>query len=159
MTHRDSIVGTLHESDPGQAALPLHRIASLTEFEALACARLTHMAYDHVAGGTGNEVTLRANAEAWDRLPLRPRILVDVSQIDIRVRLLGQELEHPILLAPTAYHGLYHPEGELETVRGAAASGSTLVASSYASKAIEEMARTVPVSLWFQLYVERDREF
>jgi 4-hydroxymandelate oxidase len=139
--------------------LTLSRIASLTEFEALASARLPRMAYDHLAGGAGSEVTLRANREAWDHLRLRPRILVDVSQIDISVRLFGHELEHPILLAPTAYHGLYHPEGELETVRGAAASCSTLVASSYATRSIEDMARTASVSLWFQLYVERDREF
>jgi 4-hydroxymandelate oxidase len=163
MTPRNSLItgtvaATPREAEPGQA-LPLDRIASLTEFEVLACARLTRMVYDHVAGGVGNEVTLRANGEAWDRLPLRPHLLVDVSQIDIRVRLLGQELEHPILLAPTAYHCLYHPEGELETVRGAAASRSTLVASSYATKSIEEMARAAPASLWFQLYVERDREF
>jgi 4-hydroxymandelate oxidase len=163
MTPRNSLItgtvaATPREAEPGQA-LPLDRIASLTEFEVLACARLTRMVYDHVAGGVGNEVTLRANGEAWDRLPLRPRLLVDVSQIDIRVRLLGQELDHPILLAPTAYHCLYHPEGELETVRGAAASRSTLVASSYATQSIEAMARAAPASLWFQLYVERDREF
>lgn len=159
MIHRDPLVAApLQEADPSQA-LPLQRIACLAEFEALARKRLTRMAYDHLAGGAGNEVTLRANTEAWDRLPLRPRTLVDVSRINTRIRLFGQDLEHPILLAPTAYHGLYHPEGELETVRGAAASRSTLVASSYATRTIEEMAQAAPASLWFQLYVERDREF
>ena len=159
MIHRDPLAAaTLQETDPSQA-LPLQRIASLIEFEALARKRLTSMAYDHVAGGVGNEVTLRANLEAWDRIPLRPRTLVDVSQINTHVRLFDQELDHPILLAPTAYHALYHPEGELETVRGAAASRSTLVASSYATRTIEEMAQAAPAPLWFQLYVERDREF
>jgi len=144
--------------DPGRE-LALERIASLADFAALARDCVSPMAYDHVTGGVGNEVTVRANLEAWDRIPVRPRILVDVSEIDTRIRLFGQELEHPVLLAPTAYHALYHPEGELETVRGAATSRATLVASSYATKAIEEMARTAPANLWFQLYVERDREF
>src|SRR5437763_3403574 len=117
--------------DPGRE-LPLERIASLADFAALARDCVSPMSYDHVTGGVGNEVTLRANLEAWDRIPVRPRILVDVSEVDVRIRLFGQELEHPVLLAPTAYHALYHPEGELETVRGAATSRSTLVASSYA---------------------------
>ena len=154
----EALAATHGEVDPDQA-VPLPRIASLTEFEALARTRLMRMIYDSVAGGAGNEMTLRANLQAWDRLPLRPRILVDVSKIDTRVHLFNQELDHPILLAPTAYHCLYHPEGELETARGAANSHSTLVASSYATTSIEEMARVASASLWFQLYVERDREF
>jgi 4-hydroxymandelate oxidase len=127
------------------------------DFEPLAKARLTKMAYDYVASGVANEVTLRSNVEAWDRARLRPRIMRDVSRIEINVELLGRKLPHPILLAPTAFHGLYHPEGELETVRGAAASGSILVASSFANKTVEDMARAARVMMWFQLYVQRDR--
>jgi 4-hydroxymandelate oxidase len=137
-------------------AVDLNHIASVNEFEALARTRLSHMAYDYVAGGVGNEVTLHSNLESWDRIHVRPRILVDVSAIDTRVRLFGQELPHPFLFAPTAYHRLYHPEGELETVRGAAASRTTLVASSFATATIEDMAGAASASLWFQLYVERD---
>jgi 4-hydroxymandelate oxidase len=137
-------------------AVDLNRIATLNEFEALARARLNQMAYDYVAGGVGNEVTLRSNLASWDRIHVRPRILVDVSEIDTRVRLLNQELPHPVLFAPTAYHRLYHPEGELETVRGAAESKTTLVASAFATTTIEDMARAAPAPLWFQLYVERD---
>jgi 4-hydroxymandelate oxidase len=140
----------------GAAAVDLGRIATLNEFDALARARLNQMAYDYVAGGVGNEVTLRSNLASWDRIHVRPRILVDVSAIDTRVRLFNQELPHPVLFAPTAYHRLYHPDGELETVRGAAESKTTLVASAFATTTIEDMARAAPAPLWFQLYVERD---
>jgi 4-hydroxymandelate oxidase len=81
----------------------------------------------------------------------------DVSRIEISLELLGVKLPHPILLAPTAFHGLYHPEGELATVRGAAASASILVASSFANKTVEDMARAARAMMWLQLYVQRDR--
>lgn len=160
MTRRDLLIAgataawahTAYSSED----LQLDRIASVNEFDALARARLPRMAYDYVAGGVGNEVTLHANLDSWDRIKVRPRILVDVSHIDTRIRLFDQELAHPILLAPTAYHRLFHPEGELETVRGAAASHSTLVASSFATTTIEDMAKAAPATLWFQLYVESD---
>lgn len=139
--------------------LQLSRVASVSEFEPVAKTRLTAMAYDYLAGGVGNEVTLRANVEAWEKVRIRPRVFVDVSRIDTRVRLFGSEMPHPILLAPTAYHKLFHSAGELETVRGAAAAGSTLVASSFSTTIIEEMARAAPAKMWFQLYVQPDRGF
>ena len=160
MTRRDLLLaGTISiaaRSALSAEAVDLSRIATLNEFDALARARLSQMAYDYVAGGVGNEVTLRSNLESWDRIHVRPRILADVSEIDTRVRLFNQELPHPVLFAPTAYHRLYHPDGELETVRGAAESKTTLVASAFATTTIEHMARAASASLWFQLYVERD---
>jgi len=117
------------------------------------------MAFDYLAGGVGNEVTLRANVEAWDKFRIRSRVLVDVSQIDTRVNVLGSELRHPILLAPTAYHRLFHSAGELETVKGAAESGTTMVVSSFSTTLIDEIARAAPANLWFQLYVPPDRGF
>ena len=161
MTRRDLLLaGTFSVAVPSLRSaevVDLSRIATLNDFEALARARLNQMAYDYVAGGVGNEVTLRSNLASWDRIHVRPRILVDVSEIDTRVRLFDQELPHPVLFAPTAYHRLYHPEGELETVRGAAESKTTLVASAFATTTIEDMSRAAPAPLWFQLYVERDR--
>jgi 4-hydroxymandelate oxidase len=120
---------------------------------------MSHMAYEYVSAGAGDEITLRENQAAFDRLRLHPRVLVDVSALDTRVTLLGQALEFPILLAPTAYHRLVHAEGELATVRGAAAAGATLVASSFATTSIEDMAKAAGSPLWFQLYVNKDRGF
>ena len=133
---------------------------SLADFEALAKSRLPHMAYEYVAAGAGDEITLRDNELAFDRLKLQPRVLTDVSAIDLGVTLFTQRLDHPILLAPAAYQRLIHPEGELATVRGAAAARAILVASCFATTAIEEMAREADHSrLWFQLYVNPDRGF
>lgn len=135
------------------------RIANLNDFEELARQCLPQAHFDYLAGGVGNEVTLRANLAAWDRIQIRSRVLVDVSGLDTAVTLFGQQLPHPILFAPTAYHKLFHPRGELETAQGAAASGTTLIASSFSSFTIEEIAGAAPASLWFQLYVVEDRDF
>jgi 4-hydroxymandelate oxidase len=120
---------------------------------------MSHMAYEYVAGGAGDEVTLGGNRQAFERLQLHPHVLVDVSKLDTRVKLFGQELAFPILLAPTAYHRLVHPQGELGTVQGAGDAGATLVASSFATTSIEDMAAVAKGPLWFQLYVNKDRGF
>jgi 4-hydroxymandelate oxidase len=140
---------------------------TLSDYEQMAKAGMPVMAHEYVAGGAGDEITLRDNQAAFDRLRLLPRVLVDVSKIDTRLTLFGQSLDFPILLAPTAYHRLVHPEGEIATVRGACAAGATLVASTSATTSIEEMGKAArqqtkngqPVPLWFQLYVNRDRGF
>src|SRR5687768_4089803 len=144
-------------TSPSSVAVP--RLATVSDFEPVARRAMSPMAYDYVAGGAGDEITLRDNIQAFDRLRLHPRVLADVSQIDTKTTVLGQPLEFPVLLAPTAYHRLVHPEGELATVRGAARAGATMVASSFATTAIEDMARASSSPLWFQLYVVSDRGF
>jgi 4-hydroxymandelate oxidase len=132
---------------------------NLHEYEPLARRRITQMAYDYVAGGTADEVTLRRNREAFDRILLRPRALVDVSQLDTRTTLFGTAQEYPILLAPTAYHKLMHPRGELATVEGATAAQATMIVSSFATTRIEDLAQAARTPLWFQLYAQPDRAF
>ena len=117
------------------------------------------MAYEYVSGGAGDELTARWNREAFHGIRLRPRALIDVSKIDTRVRLFGQELPHPVLLAPTAYHRLVHGDGELATARGAGAAQATFVVSTMATFAVEEIAREATAPLWFQLYLQEDRGF
>ncbi|HLZ24450.1 MAG TPA: alpha-hydroxy acid oxidase [Ktedonobacterales bacterium] len=133
--------------------------ADLMKFEPLARARLSQMAYDYVRSGGADEITMRENRLAFERLRLAPNLLRDVSQLDTRISLFGAELDHPILLAPVAYHKLYHPEGELATARGAGAAGAVFVISSFTTTAIDEIARNTDRPLWFQLYVQRDRAF
>jgi len=134
-------------------------VATVSDFEPLARQRMSHMAYEYVSGGAGDELTLRDNIQAFDRLRLHPRVLVDVSELDTRTTVLGQSLEFPILMAPTAYHRIMHPEGELATVRGAGKAGATMIASSFATTTIEDMSRAAKSPLWFQLYCVRDRGF
>ena len=140
----------------GRDALP---VADLMQFEALARPRLSQMAYDYVRSGGGDEITMRENRLAFERLRLAPNVLVDVSKLDTRISLFGSELEHPILLAPVAYHRLYHREGEVATAQGASAAGAVFVISSFTTTAIDEIARQTRQPIWFQLYVQRDRGF
>jgi 4-hydroxymandelate oxidase len=129
------------------------------QFELLARRRLSQMAYDYVRSGGGDEISMRENRAGFERLQLAPNVLVDVSRIDTRVNLFGCEMESPILLAPVAYHRLYHREGEVATARGASAAGAGFVISTFTTTSIDEIARNTQRPIWFQLYVQRDRAF
>src|SRR6478736_4816259 len=133
--------------------------ADVMRFEPLARRRLSQMAYDYVRSGGGDEISMRENRAGFERLQLEPNVLVDVSRIDTRVNLFGSVLESPILLAPVAYHRLYHAEGEVGTARGASAAGAGFVISTFTTTEIDEIARNTRQPIWFQLYVQRDREF
>src|SRR6476660_4653089 len=133
--------------------------ADVLQFEPIARRRLTTMAYDYVRSGGGDEITMGENRRGFERFRLLPNVLVDVSHLDMRINLFGIEQEQPMLLAPIAYHRLYHREGELATVRGASAGGACFVISSFTTTAIDEIARNTQQPIWFQLYVQRDRAF
>ncbi len=114
-------------------------------------------AFGYLEGGAGDEITLRENCAAFERLRLLPRVLVDVSHVDTSVELLGEELDHPVLLAPTAFQTLAHPEGELASARAATQAGTLAVVSTMSSYRLEEIAAAAPGPKWFQLYCYRDR--
>lgn len=134
-------------------------VVSLRELEPLARELLTAQAYTYVAGGSGDEHSLRWNTEAWAAIRLAPRFLVDVSAIDTSLTLLGHRLSCPVLLAPTAAHRLYHPGGELETVRGAALAEALYVQSTLATVGVGEVGAAATSPWWFQVYIQRDRGF
>jgi len=131
---------------------------NLLELEELARAKVPRPAFDYIAGGADDEVSLRSNREAYGKWALRPRVLVDVSSCDTSATVLGQRVSMPILVAPTAFHGLVHPDGEIGTARGAAAAGTIMVVSAIATRTMEEIAAAVAAPRWFQLYVWKDRE-
>ena len=130
---------------------------NLAELEEKARASIPRAAFDYIAGGAEDEISLRRNREAFDRWALRPRVLVDVSRRDTSTRVLDQPVAMPVLVAPTALHGLVHPEGELATARGAADAGTIMVVSTVATRSPEEIASVVDAPRWFQLYVFGDR--
>jgi len=130
---------------------------SVPDYELLARERMTHPAWEYITSGCADDVTVRWNREALTRIRLESRVLVDVSKIDTHVKLLGHELPHPILLAPTAAHMLVHPEGERETARGADAASAIMVASTSANCSIAEVTSATKQPVWFQLYVQPDR--
>lgn len=132
---------------------------TVAEFEALARERVAPGAWDYYSGGAGDEITLRENRDAWDRLRLRPRVLVDVSERTLATSAFGLDLPHPVILAPTASHQLAHRDGERATARGAAAAGALMTLSTIASVPLEEVAEAAPgAPRWFQLYAPEDRD-
>ena len=131
---------------------------NLLELEEMARSKIAHASFDYIAGGAEDEVSLRRNRGAYDHWALRPRVLVDVSTRDTSTTILGQRVSMPILVAPTAFHGLVHPEGEVATARGVAAAGTLMVASVISTRTLEDIAASVPAPRWFQLYVYKDRQ-
>ncbi len=136
----------------------LNDAVCLADLEPLARRVMTPMAFEYVSGGAGDERTLAWNTEAWTRIRLRPRVLTNVSTLDTSVRLLGDTLSLPLLLAPAAYHRLFHPEGELATARGAAAANVPYVVSTCTTTSLEEIAAAAPNGVrWLQIYIAADR--
>ena len=135
-------------------------LVTIDDFEAEAQRRLSAQAYDYFRSGADEEHTLRRNRDAFAKYALWYRTLVDVSAPRIATNVLGTELPTPILVAPTAYHLLAHPEGERATARAAAEHGTIYCASTLATTTLEDVASAAPgAPQWFQLYVHRDREF
>ncbi|NRQ31177.1 alpha-hydroxy-acid oxidizing protein [Nonomuraea sp. NN258] len=133
---------------------------TLAELEAAARERLDPVHYDYFAGGAGDELTLRANERAFDRIALVPRVLRGAAVARTEVTLLGARASMPVLVAPTAFHRLADPEGERATARAAAAAGTIMIVSMAATVAVEDVAAAAPgAELWFQLYLQPDLAF
>jgi 4-hydroxymandelate oxidase len=140
-----------------QTQIPLEQFLALPDFEPAAKQVLPHAVYEYIAGGAGNEITLADNEKAYDRIRIWPRVLTDVRSVDTRVSLFGNELRSPVLLAPAAYQKTMHPLGEMATTLGAGKAGVPFVVSTNTTVAIEELAGVATGPLWFQLYVQHDR--
>jgi isopentenyl diphosphate isomerase/L-lactate dehydrogenase-like FMN-dependent dehydrogenase len=116
------------------------------------------MVADFVDGGADTEWTTKANVASFDNVTLHPRQLVDVSQRDHSVSVLGDTLALPVLLGPAGLARLVHPEGELAAARAAASGGTVFAASIASSYSLESIAATAEGPRWFQVYLWRDRD-
>ena len=133
---------------------------NVADYERLAEERCEPGYWGYVVGGAGDELTLRENVEAFRRVLLRPRTLVDVSGATTRTSVLGAEVAMPLLVAPTSLQRVAHPDGEPALARAAAAAGTVYCLSSLGSMRPRELVDAVPdAPRWFQLYWSRDREF
>jgi 4-hydroxymandelate oxidase len=130
---------------------------NLRDFERIAAERLPQLAWDYYRSGACDEITLARNEQAFCEIALRYRVLVDVSRRDPSVTLLGRKLELPVLIAPTAFHKLAHPDGELASARAAGEAGTTFVLSTLSNTPVEQVVAACAGDVWFQLYVYRDR--
>jgi 4-hydroxymandelate oxidase len=132
-------------------------LINLYDYEVAAKRILSGPAWEYFNGGSADEITLRRNRQALDLLQLKPKVLVDVTRIDTSRTLLGYNMAHPIILAPTSSHLLAHPDAEVATVRGAAAAKAIMVASTVSNRSVEDICHAASEPVWFQLYVEDDR--
>jgi isopentenyl diphosphate isomerase/L-lactate dehydrogenase-like FMN-dependent dehydrogenase len=120
--------------------LPLN----VLDYERAAEGCLDPGALGYFAGGAGDERTLRENVDAFARLQLRPRMLVDVSQTTTATTVMGTPVSMPLLVAPTAIHRMCHDDGEQGTARAAAAAGTVMCVSSIATATPAEVAAAAP---------------
>ncbi|PIN04061.1 Glycolate oxidase [Handroanthus impetiginosus] len=135
----------------------MENITNVMEYEAIAREKLPKMVYDFYASGAEDQWTLHENRSAFSRILFRPRILIDVSNIDTTTTILGFEISMPIMVAPTAMQKMAHPEGELATARATSAAGTIMTLSLSGTCSVEEVASTGPGTRFFQLYVIEDR--
>lgn len=131
----------------------------LTDFEEYAKQHLSKPIWDYYAAGADECSTRDDNLQAYKRIRLRPRILRDVSVTDTRTTILGTEISFPVGIAPTAFHCLAWPEGELATARATETVNTCYITSTYSTCSVEEICAAAPNGYrWFQLYVYRDRK-
>jgi L-lactate dehydrogenase (cytochrome) len=131
--------------------------ASVSDYRALAKARLPHFLFEYLDGGSYDEVTLRRNVEDLQSVALKQRVLRDVSSIDLSTELFGKRWSLPVGLGPVGLSGLYARRGEVQAAKAAAAAEIPFTLSTLSACSIEEVARSAP--LWFQLYIVKDRGF
>ena len=108
--------------------------------------------FDYYAGGAETETTMAEATAAWRSWRLRPRVLRGIAEVDLGTELLGTPVRTPIGVAPWAYQGMAHADGELATARGAATTGALMTVSTSATCSLEEVAAAADGPQWFQLY-------
>ena len=138
--------------------MDMETLLTLDDAERLAEQAITPEAWSYIAGGAGDERTLRWNREAFSRFRLRYRVLVDVSTVSTETTVLGTPVSMPVLVAPMAFQQIAHEEGEVAMARGVGAAGTLMCVSTVATAAPAEIAAAAPgAPRWLQLYVFRDR--
>ena len=130
---------------------------NLFDLERKAREMLPQTEYDYYASGANDEITLRENRAAYERIALLPHMLVDVSKRQMGTTVLGEPISMPVLIAPTAFQGLAHPEAEIATVKAAGAAKTLMTLSTLSTFSIEEVMAVATGPVWFQLYVFKDR--
>ena len=135
----------------------LARALNIDHLRAIARRRMPGFAFEYVEGGAEDEVTLRGNREALERLRLVPQTLVDTSARHQRVAVLGRPASAPLIIAPTGLNGMLHPQGDLALARAAARLGIPFTLSTLSTTRLEDVATRAGGRLWLQLYVFKER--
>ncbi len=136
----------------------LNRCANIGDIRALARRRVPRAVFDYTDGAAGSEVTLRRSQEAYDRVEFTPRVLRDVSSIDLSTEMLGARSALPFAFGPTGFTRMMHHVGEPAVAEVAGESGIPYALSTLGTTSVEDLAAAAPdTRRWFQLYVWRDR--
>lgn len=135
----------------------VERCFNIAELRKRARKKMPAPMFHYIDGGADDEWTLRRNTEAFDHYEFLPKCLVDVSKIDTRTTLFGQQIEWPFFLSPTALSRLFHYQGEPAAARAAHAAGTLYSLSSFSSTSIEDVGKLTPGPKVFQVYVLKDR--
>ncbi len=143
------------EADPVERRLA--RCGDVADLRRIARRRLPSGVFDYIDGAAEGEVTLGRNSGAYERAVLHANVLRDVSDIDTSTTLLGVRRPAPLVLAPTGFTRIAHPDGELAVARAAGRHGLPYSLSTLGTRSIEELAGVATAPLWFQVYVWRDR--
>ncbi len=136
----------------------LARSATIEDLRRIARRRLPRGVFDYIDGGAEDESTMAANTAAFRRRTFSPRVLRDVSDVEISSTLLGRKLAYPLVLAPTGFTRIAHSDGELAVARAAKRAGLPYTLSTLGTRSIEEVAAVGSDRLWFQVYTWRDRD-
>jgi isopentenyl diphosphate isomerase/L-lactate dehydrogenase-like FMN-dependent dehydrogenase len=131
------------------AVSELHDVLNLFDLERAALGALPALARDYYASGADDEITLRDNRAAFERLRLHYRVLVDVSQRSTATAVLGHPVALPVVIAPTAFQRLAHPDGELATARAAGAAGTAMILSTLSTTRVEDVVAAASGPVWF----------
>ena len=134
-------------------------INSIADLRALAQRRLPRALFDYIDRGSYDELTWARNRADFRDMLLRQRVMVDVSRLDTSTSVLGEAWNMPLAPAPTGLTGLFWPEGEIQAARAAQRAGVPFCLSTMSICSIEDVRAGFGGTLWFQLYVMRDRTF
>jgi L-lactate dehydrogenase (cytochrome) len=133
-------------------------IVNINDLRRIAERRLPRVVFDYLEGGSENEITLQENLRAFRQVTFRPRQAVHVPTVDLKTRVLGQELSMPAILAPVGYSRLMHPGGEIAAARAAHEAGTAFVLSTISGHRLESLRAASDGLLWYQLYLLGGRE-
>ena len=142
---------------PFSTARRLARSHSIADLRRLAKRRLPRAVFDYADGAAEDEVTARRNEAAFEDYELLPRVLRDVSSVDLSTTVLGTPVSMPVMLAPTGMTRLFHHDGETAAARAAHRAGVVYTLSSLSTVSIEDLAAASDGPRWFQIYVWKDR--
>jgi len=134
-------------------------ITSIEDLRVIARRRIPRALFDYIDRGSYDEVTRNRNRDDLRALPLRQRVMVDVSQLTVATTVLGEPWKMPVALAPTGLTGFFHRDGEIEAARAARTAGVPFCLSTMSICSIEDVRAAVEGNFWFQLYLMRDRGF